>query len=244
MADGEDWSDAELHAALDTYFEMLRHEQNGLRYNKAAYRRALLSKLNDRSETSVEFRMRNISAVLDELCEPWIKGYRPATNVGPRVKARLRALLEQRGDPVPALAEPTGSQRQVDERTAQLRRRLGSAITRGHPRGNDHPSSVTTTTVQYVRDPLVKAWVLETAQGRCEVCRQPAPFVSDDGLPFLEVHHVTPLAAGGSDTIGNAVAVCPNCHRLLHYGSERKAVAARIRAQVPRLALGDLNQLP
>jgi 5-methylcytosine-specific restriction protein A len=32
------------------------------------------------------------------------------------------------------------------------------------------------------------------------------------------VHHRIPLAKGGEDSVDNAVAVCPNCHRKGHYG--------------------------
>ncbi|MFM0350878.1 HNH endonuclease [Paraburkholderia sp. RL17-347-BIC-D] len=28
-----------------------------------------------------------------------------------------------------------------------------------------------------------------------------------------------PLAQGGPDTVANAIALCPNCHRERHYGS-------------------------
>jgi 5-methylcytosine-specific restriction protein A len=35
----------------------------------------------------------------------------------------------------------------------------------------------------------------------------------------LEVHHKTPLSARGEDTVENAIALCANCHRELHYGA-------------------------
>jgi len=61
--------------------------------------------------------------------------------------------------------------------------------------------------------------VLKRANGICERCKKNAPFHrKSDGTPFLEVHHRTPLADGGEDTIENAVALCPNCHREAHYG--------------------------
>ena len=43
------------------------------------------------------------------------------------------------------------------------------------------------------------------------------PFLKINGARYLEVHHLKRLADGGSDTIENAVAVCPNCHRELHF---------------------------
>ena len=48
--------------------------------------------------------------------------------------------------------------------------------------------------------------------------KQDAPFKLPDGTPFLEVHHVIPLAKRGEDTIENTIALCPNCHRGAHYG--------------------------
>ena len=49
----------------------------------------------------------------------------------------------------------------------------------------------------------------------CDLCGQPAPFLSK-GKPYLECHHVTFLADGGPDAIYNTVALCPNCHRKMH----------------------------
>ena len=61
--------------------------------------------------------------------------------------------------------------------------------------------------------------VLERACGNCEWCNEPAPFLrKSDQSPFLEVHHVKPLAQGGEDTVENARALCPNCHRKAHLG--------------------------
>lgn len=69
------------------------------------------------------------------------------------------------------------------------------------------------------RNPDVIAVVRIRANGICEECHSPAPFhrASDDS-PYLEVHHRIMLSAGGEDTVANALALCPNCHRKLHYG--------------------------
>ncbi|WP_242657405.1 HNH endonuclease [Vibrio antiquarius] len=61
--------------------------------------------------------------------------------------------------------------------------------------------------------------VLLRADGVCERCKQQAPFSrSRDGTPYLEVHHIKRLADGGDDSVENAQALCPNCHRELHFG--------------------------
>jgi 5-methylcytosine-specific restriction protein A len=71
----------------------------------------------------------------------------------------------------------------------------------------------------YMRNPDVIAEVLVRAGGVCEVCGNPAPFRRRaDGSPYLEVHHKIRLADGGDDTVENAIALCPNCHRQQHYG--------------------------
>ena len=70
------WSDGEIHAIVDDYFDMLRHEQAGLPYNKSEHRRALMNKIG-RSKGSIESKHMNISAVLAELSLPYINGYKP-----------------------------------------------------------------------------------------------------------------------------------------------------------------------
>lgn len=80
------------------------------------------------------------------------------------------------------------------------------------------PRRVRVTLNAFVRNPDVIAEVLLRAKGICELCGAPAPFARrTDGKPYLEVHHKVKLADGGEDTVENAVAVCPNCHRREHY---------------------------
>jgi 5-methylcytosine-specific restriction endonuclease McrA len=81
------------------------------------------------------------------------------------------------------------------------------------------PSRTIVSQVVFNRNQYVVAEILDRANGICEKCKNPAPFIKDnDKKPYLEVHHVTPLAEGGDDTIENAIALCPNCHRHAHYG--------------------------
>jgi predicted HNH restriction endonuclease len=76
----------------------------------------------------------------------------------------------------------------------------------------------------FERNPDVIAEVLFRANGFCENtnCKgveRKAPFNrKSNGTPYLEVHHIVRLADGGEDTVENAIALCPNCHREKHYG--------------------------
>jgi len=81
------------------------------------------------------------------------------------------------------------------------------------------PETHVTISIVFKRNPDVIAEVLVRANGVCEKCKKPAPFIRrSDGTPYLEVHHIIRLTDGGEDTVDNAIAVCPNCHREVHSG--------------------------
>ena len=83
------------------------------------------------------------------------------------------------------------------------------------------------------------AWItVAAAQGSPhDFPKAPAPFLRADGSPYIEVHDVRTLAENGPDTIDNAVALCPTCHRLLHHAgaSDRGAAVSKLRERVTRL---------
>ena len=90
---GKGWDWLECEAVVQDYFIMLRKELCGDRYSKAEHRRNLLPKLNGRSEGSVEFKHQNISAVLIEMGQPYIQGYKPAFNYQQQLRAVVMAYL-------------------------------------------------------------------------------------------------------------------------------------------------------
>lgn len=76
----------------------------------------------------------------------------------------------------------------------------------------------------YYRDQKVCSFVKLRAKGKCDLCNKPAPFIMENGVPYLEEHHVIPLNEGGDDSINNAVALCPNCHRKIHSLKDQKDI--------------------
>lgn len=109
---GEDWSANELDAIIADHFAMLGDELAQRPYVKAHHRAALMQQTG-RSAASVEFKHRNISAVLQELGLPWIWGYKPAPNYQEALFAATdryltgnRDMLEQQpaAPPIPAPA--------------------------------------------------------------------------------------------------------------------------------------------
>jgi len=90
-----DWTDDELRAAVRSYLSMAQREQRGEPYSKTEERRSLLAgPLKTRTHPGIEYRMRNISAVLAEHGRPILSGYLAAGNVGTAVSARIWALIE------------------------------------------------------------------------------------------------------------------------------------------------------
>lgn len=130
--------------------------------------------------------------------------------------------------------DPIELQKRVKRAAASIRA-AGEPGTLVPPPGQPAPTKVSGTTSRYVRDPNVIAWVLSDAAGHCEACGDDAPFLREDGEPYLEVHHVRPLGEGGPDTTDNTAACCPNCHRQLHHDPSREVLRLNLIKKNKRL---------
>jgi hypothetical protein len=73
---------------------MLQLDLCGQEYNKAEHSRRLRKSLKERSKPAVEFKHRNVSAVLLKLGLPYIDGYKPAVNYERSVLDAVRTHLE------------------------------------------------------------------------------------------------------------------------------------------------------
>jgi len=110
---------------------------------------------------------------------------------------------------------------------------LRDAATRGSLTEQDSLS----TTMQnvYRRTVAVRQYALKRSGGLCEACGSKAPFVSQKGEPYLEVHHIERLSDYGPDRIDSVAAICPNCHRRCHYGRDAADYNAILGAKISRL---------
>jgi predicted HNH restriction endonuclease len=221
---GDDWSQDELRAAVQAYLDMQRKERERIPFVKKEYYEQL-SKHFGRSTGAFEYRMQNISYVLSLMGRDWLTGLKPAKNVGKKTAVQIEALVLELGNTPQAPVVEFEMEVRDNQRKPSLPK----------PQGSSQPATTVSQVVQFKRDPQVKAWVLREAKGICECCDQPAPFHGTDGVPFLEVHHVRKLAERGSDTVNNAVAICPNCHRALHYGVGSKELVDGLYGKVLRL---------
>jgi len=80
----------------------------------------------------------------------------------------------------------------------------------------------TQTSESYVRNPYIIEAAKRRAGGICEMpdCTYKA-FIAENGLPYLEGHHVKPLSEGGDDATDNVAALCPICHREQHFSKDK-----------------------
>jgi 5-methylcytosine-specific restriction endonuclease McrA len=135
-----------------------------------------------------------------------------------------------------AAEAPTYDEEELEKRARNAEERFKkSGKSTPPPSGNEDPDRASRVQTVFERDPKVVAWVRSQADRVCECCCKEAPFEKEDGTPYLEVHHVRPLAEGGPDNVENAIACCPNCHRRLHQGRDRLELREELIKRIPRL---------
>ncbi len=90
---GEAWTRVEIGAAVAAYVDMLQRELRGERFSKAETVRRLRALLPVRSEGSIERKLQNISAILDEQGLEWIDGYKPLSHYQRELKPAVLAAV-------------------------------------------------------------------------------------------------------------------------------------------------------
>lgn len=103
----------------------------------------------------------------------------------------------------------------------ELRKKIGSQDT-------TPTTNRSSLTLYRERSSDVKQYALLRANGVCECCLSPAPFLNIRNTPFLEVHHIHSLSDDGPDQPENVAAVCPNCHREAHFGIKKESIREKL----------------
>lgn len=78
-------------------------------------------------------------------------------------------------------------------------------------------------TVSYKRSEAKAKRSLILANYKCDLDPSHQSFITKNGKPYMEAHHLIPLNAqddfdNSLDVDANIVCLCPNCHRKLHFG--------------------------
>ncbi len=149
-----DWSREEVEATVADYFAMLYAERSGIPYNKTEHRRALARLLSGRTDSAIERKHMNISAVLREIGHPTIDGYKPYGN--------YQQLL----------AEVVLDRVATDKNLSGLIHRLAS-----EPVAAD-PGDIPTIEPPPEADPEVVRMVKERAQAPRRMARPPVDYVA------------------------------------------------------------------
>jgi 5-methylcytosine-specific restriction protein A len=212
------WTRKELKAAVDVYMEMKELELKGQSFGKTKYY-SDLGKRFGRTPSTFKLRMYNISHVYSLLGKELVKGIKPLPNVGRGTLPIIIELIQEN--------EKESFDKQVSIQLKQQKKEK--------PTGNKSPKKQFRYTTLYERDPRVVAWILNNSKGKCENCNNKAPFKKSGDEFYLEVHHIKRLADGGSDKTQNAIAVCPNCHRELHYGKDKNLLVNKLYQNIERL---------
>ncbi|MCP2080809.1 UNVERIFIED_ORG: hypothetical protein J2W74_001995 [Methylorubrum zatmanii] len=200
---------------------------------KGMYNRVLnfrsLDETDDRAGLSSSSLMDRY--VWDRFFDPVSKTLR-----GPEIEREYRRLWPEGLMPVPEkpsverAAEPL-----CDESLDELLRRYH----RKHAGKEERPRTYLATASVFDRDPEVVAIARVRADGRCELpgCSHEL-FIREDGLKFLEVHHIVPLSEGGRDHPDNVACLCPSHHREAHHG----IAASDIRASLIQVRSSETTQ--
>jgi hypothetical protein len=93
----EAWSTEEVESVVSVYFQMLRLELSGLPFVKAEFNQRV-RQLTGRGKGSVEYKFQNISAVLVNHGQVYIRGYLPAQNYQRALESAVLEWLEGRTD--------------------------------------------------------------------------------------------------------------------------------------------------
>jgi len=128
-----------------------------------------------------------------------------------------------------AAASPDETEAAADERWTmpldELRNRAARTLGR-------QPNSSEAKQRTYARSEDLRIYVRRRANGSCEGCGEPAPFVTARGHPYLEPHHTRRLSDGGPDDYHHVIALCPTCHRRVHHGADGESYNAELRVRL------------
>ena len=91
---GTDWTEDEVEACVQAYFDHFALELSGQRFVKSDLYKQLASK-SSRTSSAIEFKFQNISAVLDAIGLDWMKGLAPARNYQELLATKVSRYISQ-----------------------------------------------------------------------------------------------------------------------------------------------------
>lgn len=108
MAAGDDWTTEENDRLVEMYFGLLQRDVERIARGEPArvlQKASLFRTFGGRSKGSVEWKMMNVSAILESWNYPWISGLPPAENIQQSLTDAVARFLKVRPDPI-SIVEP------------------------------------------------------------------------------------------------------------------------------------------
>ena len=139
-----------------------------------------------------------------------------------KLRPELVAALEETS-PQTLAAETVRMEENEEEEAAQLS--VDELLDRARKCHSGPADTYTSTTKQRRRNPLMQLAAKARANGVCQLCGITLDYKDKQGRPYLEAHHIIPLAENGPDELSNMTALCPNCHRKMHVVADRDDIA-------------------
>jgi len=195
-----EWTEDELAAAVDAYRQMEAQLTSGSKVEKATVYRELTA-LHGRTPKAWEYRMQNISHVLEQAGKDWLPGLRPAANVGTRVEALLAKLLSHSTAVDSLVSGPTKELLERETRSAEAAGSFSPSD------AVDDRRRVLASILRRRGQPAFRSALLQAYGGRCAMtgCN-----VTD----ALEAAHIRPYFGQASNVVNNGLLLRADIHTL------------------------------
>ena len=94
----QDWNRREIEAVVDAYFWMLGQQIAGSSFvKKAVVRNLRFGPLADRSESSVNRKLSNVSGIMELIEAPLVRGFGPSAHFQAALKEHVMSVAARRG---------------------------------------------------------------------------------------------------------------------------------------------------
>ncbi|OEZ00472.1 MULTISPECIES: HNH endonuclease signature motif containing protein [Stenotrophomonas] len=194
----DDWTYEQLGAAVGAYRRMQQRTMDGLEVNKAQVYRDLAAK-HGRTPKAWEYRMQNISHVLDQAGQKWIGGLKPAKNVGPEVTGTLVKLL--------ALGPPTAVSPATSAELEQQRLLVDKSGFFLPENIEDQRSRVLRSIVQRQGQQEFRMALLDAYEGKCAM-------TGCGAVDVLEAAHIHRYLGEETNVVSNGLLLRADVHTL------------------------------
>lgn len=223
----DDWTYEQLAAAVEAYRWMQQRTIGGLVVNKTQVYRDLAAK-HGRTPKAWEYRMQNISHVLDQSKKSWIEGLKPARNVGSEVTGTLMKLLDL--GPPSAVSPATLAEL---EQERQLVDKAGFFVPEN---AEDQRRRVLRSIVQRQGQQEFRMALLAAYDGKCAM--------TGCGLTdVLEAAHIHRYLGEETNVVSNGLLLRADVHTLFDLKLVGVDVATMRICVAPRLAISSYGEL-